>query len=1008
MAFMALFIIGLVIALIVAFSRIGSLEREVGDLRDSVDRLRARRTTTEPEPQRARIRGKPLPAHLQPVAPRETGPSEVVGKPHEPVEPPAEPPEAGESTGPVHQPPPVPPPPRPADRAAPAASDAGSDFEQRVASFWRSIGPSDPNMTWETAIGTYWLPRLAAVFLSVASVLFLTLALQRFGPVARIAVGYAVTAAFLGGAFWLERKYAAYARVLYGLGLALLYLVTFATHYFPPARVFDNPLITLLLLAAIISYFIGLAQWRRSPTIALVALLLGHFTTGLASFTLDDPGLYSGAGILVLSLGGAWFLLRDRWYAIAAVGMLGSYANHFLLMMQSESRGLPSEFAIGIGVLSGYYLIYALAELFAHEDARKAMPNWFRSAFVSVNTACYFALGTLLVDAFEFSEDWQHVFRYALAIVLFAFGIAYLRVRGRDPMYNTYLTKGSAALTLGLAAQFSGATLTATLAVQMVVLLVTARRSGLVVTRVLAFLVAGVAILHGAFIAADVGVVSRDGDGYSARVVQYALTVLAFLAAGKLYEWTDWTRRSPRKLPVPDGMLDLLWQLDLVAEPSLRGKPPAKPLQGHLFPGLYAAGGALLYLLFAFTVTEPGERYAAYAIAALVLAVVGRVLDSPSLVAAFLIPLVGALVAGTAEAFAGGFGYAQMLPGVVPLLVLGWLAEPRIAGAHRSLALLQAPFVAFAANAAAAWTLVLYLTQLHDPPRQLLIVAGAAVYFAALSFAVTPAVTGYVSKLVLLAAHLLWYPYSDETGAPFHLVTATLAALAVAGDRLFSSRALPGAGPALVLSAVAVLIRYAYATAGADWAPVAWVVLAVAAGAYAAATRSWAAAAGAGTAGVLASVQQLAISYPDSPATNVLVAGFLAAAGFWIAAERAAKAFGKALDPIRPIAVAAATVLLLCLLERSPALREFYLTISWSLLGFALFALALAFGEKYYRYAALSVILLASGRVLIIDTVNLEPMPRILAWFILGLVMLALGFGYVKAFPPGRSAAEHR
>ena len=71
----------------------------------------------------------------------------------------------------------------------------------------------------------------------------------------------------------------------------------------------------------------------------------------------------------------------------------------------------------------------------------------------------------------------------------------------------------------------------------------------------------------------------------------------------------------------------------------------------------------------------------------------------------------------------------------------------------------------------------------------------------------------------------------------------------------------------------------------------------------------------------------------------------------------------------------------------------------------ALFAavVALAFHEKLYRYAGLIVILLASGRVLIIDTVNLEPMPRVLAWLVLGLVMLALGFGYVKAFPTTRT-----
>lgn len=99
------------------------------------------------------------------------------------------------------------------------------------------------------------------------------------------------------------------------------------------------------------------------------------------------------------------------------------------------------------------------------------------------------------------------------------------------------------------------------------------------------------------------------------------------------------------------------------------------------------------------------------------------------------------------------------------------------------------------------------------------------------------------------------------------------------------------------------------------------------------------------------------------------------------------------------------TALLLCMLERIPALSEYYLTISWSALGVALFCVALAFGQKYYRYAGLLVILFASIRVVAVDTRELEPMPRVLAWAVLGGVLLALGFGYVKAVARSAPAA---
>jgi hypothetical protein len=541
----------------------------------------------------------------------------------------------------------------------------------------------------------------------------------------------------------------------------------------------------------------------------------------------------------------------------------------------------------------------------------------------------------------------------------------------------------------------------------MAVLLISARRSGLAVTRVLAFLVAGVTFLHGLFTAVDTGTIVAGDPDFTARVFQYGLTVFAFLAAAQLYERTSWTTRSPLRLPVTDGTLDLLWSLDLVSEPSTTKVPARKPFDGLLFPYLYALTGVFLYIVFAFMVTQEGSRFAAYGIGAFVLIIGGRALSSPALVVSGLLPVAVAFVAGSVEAFDSEASYTRLLAGAIPLGLLGWLAEPRIVGRHRSFAAVQTTPMAFLLHGTAAWITALFLIQMHDASAQLLLIAAIAIYYAAISFLVTPVATAYIATAALVAAHILWLPYSADREGSFHLVTWTLVALSLVGDRIFSMRGHTGAGPVLILSCIAVLIRYAYVSAGQEWAPVAWVAVAVAAAGYGALARSWAAFAGAVAAGILASAQQLANSYPIPPDTDVLVLGFIATAALWILGERTASRIGSEnADAPKGICVTAATILLLCLLERSPALREFYLTISWSILGFALFGVALAFHEKYYRYAGLAVILLASGRVLTIDTVNLEPMPRILAWFVLGLVMLVLGFGYVKAFPAARTTPD--
>ena len=63
-----------------------------------------------------------------------------------------------------------------------------------------------------------------------------------------------------------------------------------------------------------------------------------------------------------------------------------------------------------------------------------------------------------------------------------------------------------------------------------------------------------------------------------------------------------------------------------------------------------------------------------------------------------------------------------------------------------------------------------------------------------------------------------------------------------------------------------------------------------------------------------------------------------------------------------------------------------------------LFGLAVAFREKTYRFCGLAVLGLATLRAAVIDTRELEALPRVFALGGLGLVLLALGYGYVRVF----------
>ena len=112
--------------------------------------------------------------------------------------------------------------------------------------------------------------------------------------------------------------------------------------------------------------------------------------------------------------------------------------------------------------------------------------------------------------------------------------------------------------------------------------------------------------------------------------------------------------------------------------------------------------------------------------------------------------------------------------------------------------------------------------------------------------------------------------------------------------------------------------------------------------------------------------------------------------------------FGKDSEVMGGLFVGVGAGLLVIMFERMPSLGQFFLTMSWSFLGLALFGVALGFREKWYRYAGLLVLLLAIVHAFY-DTRYLEGFPRVAAWGVLGLVLLGLGYGYVRAFSATQS-----
>ncbi|HUW60617.1 MAG TPA: DUF2339 domain-containing protein [Candidatus Bathyarchaeia archaeon] len=940
--------------------------------------------------------------------------------PAQPVEPTPPPPlikpRAPEPPWPVS---PVYAPPEPRADAAPEGVVARFMRER-----WEEMQARRRELGWEVLVGTYGLPRIAMVCITIAVVFFLSLAIERWGsqwlPHLRVGIGYAICVGLLVMAWRFERKYAGLARVLYGGGFAVMYFVTFATHYVTFARVFESPAPTLVLLTAVVVAWAVAAQMRRSKVIAVLVTGLGHLTVLLSTVTLDRPAPFAMVGLVFLGVGSAFFLLRNRWYYVAALGVVGCYINDALILSYSKGGNPYVDFWVSMGVLAVFYLTFALAELLAHEEVRRDLvPTWFRSAFVTVNTAGFLVLGTVLVGHFEFTRDHQDLFRFATAAALLLIGLGYLRLRVGDPLFNVYFVKATALATLALATRYGGSTLGVALAIETVVLLISARRSGLVVTRVLAFGVAVIALAYGASMALETHVAYARVD-YWTQVLKALLGVLAFLGASQLYQRTDWSKRSPRAIPFAKEFAVVLWQLDLVSERPDGADDVERPVEGLLFPHLYALSGAVLFFCHACALLAEGHRLPALGLFALVLTAAAYLLDSKPFGLASALAMGAAAYAGVLEVtLKHGFAVYAAAGGICALAAVALVSEAGRLGLRRGLDFHQSPVSPYLLYGVVALLTGLALNAQLTAFNCTIALAVAAVAAGLLVFVLHPVAMGWIGLGFLMAACVSCVSWINPASKPWwRLVVAGLVVLLIAADRFYTHyedrvRVRYIGTAASVVACMIVLLSYYHGEQLGQWFLPAVAGTCFVFCAYGVVLRSPAAFVMGVAAALFASGGVASRSFELETLDTGLVVAFAALAVFWLAAERAFAWSGektrqrvigllgarvKGLEPDM-LLVALWTGLLLEMAYRIPHLMEAnraFITIGWFAVAAGSFLLSLAFKGRYYRYAGLAVIVLSLLRLFLIDMSEQDPLLRVAAFAVVGAGLLAISIGYYK------------
>ncbi|HUW59723.1 MAG TPA: DUF2339 domain-containing protein, partial [Candidatus Bathyarchaeia archaeon] len=699
---------------------------------------------------------------------------------------------------------------------------------------------------WEVQLGTYMLPRVAILCIAIAVVFFLTLAIERWGaawmPHLRVGIGYAVSVGLLVLAWRSETKYVGLARVLYGGGFAVMYFVTFATHYVGFARVFASPAPTLILLTVIVVAWAIAAQIRQSKVVAVLVTALGHLTILISTLTLDSPGPFSMMGLVALSAGSAFFLLRNRWYYVASLGLVGSYANVLVALARGHGVDPYADFAGSMGVLAVFFLIFALAELFSPEELRrKTVPGWFRNAFVTLNTVCFLALGTVVMNSFDFTRGHQDLFRFCSSAVLLMIALGYLRLRAGDPLFNVYFLKSIALFTLALATRYGGNSLSLCLAIEMVAILVSARRSGLLVMRLMAFAVGGIAFVQtlGAVFQIAFGSPVAPGalhlttmayaaPGYVGYVIRAVLGVAAFLLASQLYQRTDWTLRSPRSAPFSPGLLSLCWQLDLVTERPDSFENTEKPYEGLFFPYLYSLAGTILFLAYAFPLVQGGHRFGVMAGFALALTVGAALLHSkPFGLTGIALFVLAALPIGCHElALREVINLPVAIAGLAAAAMVALASEERHIGRRVGLEFHQqiaSPYILYGACA-----LLMGLLLVAEIPgvNGAFALAAAAVLAAGLFLTLHATALAAVSGGFMLWASVVFVPevfhYFHDAPAKFGAAIVALTLLSLLADRYFShfekrTAIAPYLCAGFVVNAMAVLLCHFEACIRPEW-----------------------------------------------------------------------------------------------------------------------------------------------------------------------------------------------
>lgn len=354
-----------------------------------------------------------------------------------------------------------------------------------------SIGlwPPSGDANAEARLGAWWATRVGALLAVIGIVFFAIYVSQNTPPFVKLTQLVAAAGLVFFAGLRLERKVPRFGAVLAGAGLALIYFAAFAAYAVPATKVMADPFAAAVVQLAVVALILGFAAWRRSETHATIAVGLGFVTAFFSGYVgMDAFALWSA---LALAFGAIVLKFRPGWRAPSTIALPLTYLVYVVLAFSIWARTNPAPPATALWLpLLAMFGLFLLRDAFAavRGAALTADDRLLQNLNSSVAITAGFLVTVRLLPT-ELAAWW-----FWSGGIMLAVTVGWWRLGQPGSLVPVAACKAAGLLALGVVTEADGHQRWLVLLVQAFVLLTAARVTGLRGLRVMMVLVWGLSL----------------------------------------------------------------------------------------------------------------------------------------------------------------------------------------------------------------------------------------------------------------------------------------------------------------------------------------------------------------------------------------------------------------------------------------------------------------------------------------------------------------------------------